>query len=523
MPSTALWLPTSSGRVFYANTVYLDLIGATGVNDVRPIERVFIGDPDVSEAIYRLLKAAREGRRLQEEVRIAAATTQPARWLRLRVRPLGESKNDARMTVWSIADVTRDRERQENVFQELQHAIDYLDHAPAGFFSADSAGDIVYLNATLATWLDHDLAQVGAGSLKLADIVAGEGAALLTTLNAAPGEVKTEVLDLDLKTRGGKPVPARLFHKVAFGADGLAGASRTLVLNRAKDDGSDSAARRGSALHAILPEHADGDRHGRQERPHRAQQRPLRIGLRGHAQARRAVDPVGGGRARPPGAGSFDPQGGRRPGRYRAGRGRARRQQRALGDFLRVGGGGRGARRRGGHRLCARDHHPADAGKPGLPAAKDGVGRPACRRHRARFQQCAVGHHDGDRFPAQRAQADRSVVPGHHPDQAERQSRRGAGAAIAGVLAQADAAAAGARPQRDAQRPDHAVAPADRREGHLDPGVWPRSLAGEGGHLPVGAGGRQSRGQCARRHAGRRQAHHTHHQRAGHRKRRALL
>ncbi|MGH6666115.1 MAG: response regulator, partial [Pseudolabrys sp.] len=82
---------------------------------------------------------------------------------------------------------------------------------------------------------------VGTGSLKLGDIVAGEGAALLTTLNAAPGEVKTEVLDLDLKTRAGKPVPVRLYHKVAFGADGAAGASRTLVLNRAKDDGSDSA------------------------------------------------------------------------------------------------------------------------------------------------------------------------------------------------------------------------------------------------------------------------------------------
>jgi two-component system cell cycle sensor histidine kinase/response regulator CckA len=143
------------------------------------------------------------------------------------------------MTVWSIADVTRDRERQENVFQELQHAIDYLDHAPAGFFSVDAAGDIVYLNATLAAWLDQDLAQVGVGSLKLTDIVAGEGAALLSTLTAAPSEVKTEVVDLDLKTRGGKPVPVRLFHKVAFGADGTPGVSRTLVLNRAKDDGSD--------------------------------------------------------------------------------------------------------------------------------------------------------------------------------------------------------------------------------------------------------------------------------------------
>ncbi|HEY5167423.1 MAG TPA: response regulator [Pseudolabrys sp.] len=227
------------GRVFYANATYLELIGASDNNDVRPIERVFIGDPDVSESIYRLLKAARESRRLQEEVRIPGAAGEAGRWLRMRVRPLGEGNRDARLTVWSIADVTRDRERQENVFQELQHAIDYLDHAPAGFFSVDAAGDIVYLNATLASWLDHDLAQVGVGSLKLTDIVAGEGAALLTTLNAAPGEVKTEVLDLDLKTRSGKPVPVRLFHKVAFGADGAPGVSRTLVLNRARDDGTD--------------------------------------------------------------------------------------------------------------------------------------------------------------------------------------------------------------------------------------------------------------------------------------------
>ena len=227
----------TAGRVFYANTAYLDLIGPADASDVRPIERVFIGDPDASESIYRLLKAAREGRRLQEEVRVSGGKT--GRWLRMCVRPLGASKHEARLTVWSIADITRERERQENVFKELQHAIDYLDHAPAGFFSVDAAGDIIYLNATLADWLDHDLAQVGAGSLKLTDIVAGEGAALLTTFNAAPGEVKTEVLDLDLKTRGGKPVPVRLFHKVAFGADGTPGTSRTLVLNRARDDGTD--------------------------------------------------------------------------------------------------------------------------------------------------------------------------------------------------------------------------------------------------------------------------------------------
>jgi two-component system, cell cycle sensor histidine kinase and response regulator CckA len=229
----------AGGRVIHANPAYLRLTEAAGPGDVRPVERVFMGDPVVSEAVYRLLKAAREGRRGQEEVRIGAHKGEAARWLRIRVRPLGEDKQQSRMTVWSLADVTRELERHENVFQELQQAIDYLDHAPAGFFSAEANGHVGYLNATLANWLDHDLAQVGSGGLKLDDILAGEGAALLTTLAAVPGDVKTEILDIDLKTRGGRTIPARLFHKVAFGADGTPGASRTLVLNRSRDGGID--------------------------------------------------------------------------------------------------------------------------------------------------------------------------------------------------------------------------------------------------------------------------------------------
>ncbi len=227
------------GRVVYANAAYLDLIDASDANDMRPVERAFIGDADASEVIYRLLKAAKEGRRLEEEVRIAGRKGRPARWLRFKIRPLGNTRRDARLTVWSLADVTAERDRQENVFQILQHSIDYLDHAPAGFFSADAKGDIVYLNATLADWLDQDLAQVGSGGLKLADLVAGDGAALLTTLRGAPGEVKTEVLDLDLRTRSGRTLPVRVLHKLAYGSDGTPGASRTLVLNRALDDGTD--------------------------------------------------------------------------------------------------------------------------------------------------------------------------------------------------------------------------------------------------------------------------------------------
>jgi two-component system cell cycle sensor histidine kinase/response regulator CckA len=226
----------SRGHVVYTNAAYLALTGAATPQDARPVERVFIGNPDVSEAVFRLLKAAREGKRQQEEVRVAGAEGAHGRWLRMRVRPLGQSKREAKFAVWSIADITRDRERQEDVFQELQHAIEYLDHAPCGFFSVNAAGDLVYVNATLANWLDHDLAEIGNGGLKLTDIVSGDGASLLTSIVPVPGEVKTEVFDIDLRMRGGKTMPVRLYHKLAFGADGVPGASRTLVISRARDE-----------------------------------------------------------------------------------------------------------------------------------------------------------------------------------------------------------------------------------------------------------------------------------------------
>jgi two-component system cell cycle sensor histidine kinase/response regulator CckA len=226
----------SRGHVVYSNAAYLALTGAATPQDARPVERVFIGNPDVSEAVFRLLKAAREGKRQQEEVRVAGTDGTHGRWLRMRVRPLGQSKREAKFAVWSIADITRDRERQEDVFQELQHAIEYLDHAPCGFFSVNASGDLVYVNATLANWLDHDLAEIGNGGLKLTDIVSGDGASLLTSIVPVPGEVKTEVFDIDLRMRGGKTMPVRLYHKLAFGADGAPGASRTLVISRARDE-----------------------------------------------------------------------------------------------------------------------------------------------------------------------------------------------------------------------------------------------------------------------------------------------
>jgi two-component system cell cycle sensor histidine kinase/response regulator CckA len=220
------------GKVIYANATYLAFAGAGTTGDPKSIERLFSGPPEVTEAVYRLAKAAREGRNQVEEIRMTPALTGGGEvgWYRVRVRALERSGRT--LSLWSVADRTREREKQENVFQELQHAIDYLDHAPAGFLSAEADGQVVYLNATLAGWLGLDIAQLGPEGITLNDIVSGGGAALLAGTVGAPGTVSTETIDLDLKRSGGRSLPVRLFHSVAFAADGTRGPSRTLVLNR---------------------------------------------------------------------------------------------------------------------------------------------------------------------------------------------------------------------------------------------------------------------------------------------------
>ena len=111
------------------------------------------------------------------------------------------------------------------------------------------------------------------------DLVAGDGAALLTTLRAAPGEVKTEVLDLDLRTRNGRTLPVRLFHKLAFGADGTAGRLAHAGAQSRPRRRHRSAARRRNPLHAVLPPHADGDRDRRPRRRRGAHQSAVRAAV----------------------------------------------------------------------------------------------------------------------------------------------------------------------------------------------------------------------------------------------------
>ncbi|MCA1405151.1 response regulator [Ensifer sp. IC3342] len=236
------------GRIIYANAAYGALTGAKSAAGVQSLETILSRNREATEAIYRLTNGLHEGKKGHEEFRLlkplanGASIASGAHWFRLKARvlPLEDSDRNP-LYLWQIADITAERDDQERFFKELQNAIDYLDHAPAGFFSAGRKGEIFYINATLADWLGIDLTKFQPGSTTIADVVAGEGLALVQSVQAEPGLKKTKVLDLDLRKTNGQSLPVRLIHRVSSTRDGAPGESRTIVMSREDDDGDQSA------------------------------------------------------------------------------------------------------------------------------------------------------------------------------------------------------------------------------------------------------------------------------------------
>ncbi len=246
------------GQIVYANQSYAMMTGIAEADGVRSLDHVLTAQPDASDAIYRLTNAVRDGLSGQEEIRLSKGLTNDLAnsragdghgallpvWYRIKARPIDAGPDyQGPLTAWQIADISDERGEQERFFQELQEAINHLDHAPAGFFSSDARGRIIYLNATLAEWLGVDLTTFTPGSIALHEIVAGSGMALINAVKPEPGSSRNTVIDLDLIKRNGQSLAVRFYHRVQVTRDGTRGTTRTIVLDRAEGDTSSAALR----------------------------------------------------------------------------------------------------------------------------------------------------------------------------------------------------------------------------------------------------------------------------------------
>ncbi|TIW20341.1 MAG: response regulator [Mesorhizobium sp.] len=238
--SQGLLVTDTKARIIYANRAYADMTGASSAADLKTVEGLLSDVPEASMTIYRLASGLRDGQAGDGEFRLAQSIrpgAEPgAHWYRTRARAFNVPGQRLPMLAWQLADISQERAEQERFFLDLQKAIDHLDHAPAGFFSADQEGRVTYINATLAEWLGIDLASFTPGAVTLPEIVAGDGMALVRSVKADPGTTRNAVIDLDLTTMTGEALPVRFMHRVSASREGVGGPTRTIVLNRTQGE-----------------------------------------------------------------------------------------------------------------------------------------------------------------------------------------------------------------------------------------------------------------------------------------------
>jgi two-component system, cell cycle sensor histidine kinase and response regulator CckA len=232
-------LADDKGRVISSNGAYVALLSKAGLSRTVGMDVLYAGYPDFAEPVYQLAQAARAGKTLHRDLRVAAHSSVPgasateARWLRLSVFPAGPAAQPSQSTLWRLTDITADRNTQESAFARLQFIITYLDHAPVGFFSTLPDGKVDYVNATLADWLGLDLAEAHGGKIVLPSLVGTDLATQLSSVQPSKNGSHTEQFSGFLPRRNGQPLAVDIVHRTDFDGEGRALPFRSMVLRKA--------------------------------------------------------------------------------------------------------------------------------------------------------------------------------------------------------------------------------------------------------------------------------------------------
>lgn len=168
----AIALTDSTGNILFCNQAFKNIENyKSGINCFALLAR----SSQSEKFLYRLKNNTTSKKTIQEEIRLETSlflktdnSDLNAFWYNISIKSI--TQNHSHNMIWSIKDITNDRNGHEMFFQNLQEAINNLDQAPAGFISINKSGKIIYLNATFASWIALDLAAFEVGKVDFNDI-----------------------------------------------------------------------------------------------------------------------------------------------------------------------------------------------------------------------------------------------------------------------------------------------------------------------------------------------------------------
>lgn len=207
----------ADGNFLYWNPAFEKMFGRSEAGPRAALETAVSGDPEASQALFRLMRAAERGEGRREDIRLRPTTSgQRPSWIRVAVRPFaspdrgGDASNKDMLALWQITDVSKDKEREAQKIGNLEAALAAFDTMPAGFMAISGEGTITHVNTSFETWLGHEPRTLRTRAMKLSDIAGDEGSNLLGTL-ASETDAERRMIDLDLTRADGRIAPLTLF------------------------------------------------------------------------------------------------------------------------------------------------------------------------------------------------------------------------------------------------------------------------------------------------------------------------
>ncbi len=209
----AYLISAPDGAVLGINQAARGLLDGRRVRDLADVEAFLAPDAEALTRFQRLRRNAERGAPFSGEIRRARADGQACWWL-ISAEPL-ERRG---LLLWRITDITTQREMEALLREEQVKLVDFMDHAPVGFYSVDGDGRFVFVNATLARWLGVEAAALVREDHRLHQFLlappAGAPAYALTEEDGGPGSV-----DVLMVGRDGRHIHASVAQTVVRGEE----------------------------------------------------------------------------------------------------------------------------------------------------------------------------------------------------------------------------------------------------------------------------------------------------------------
>ena len=156
------------GRIAYANTAYRELFPLAHERPMPAIAAA-LADPDAMPDFERLRSRAAQGARAIAALPLRYSRGSAVGWFTISVNPIAGRPG---YSFWDIQDITARHEMEALIRDERNKLVEFLNDAPVGFYSVDSAGRFLFVNQTLAEWLGSTPAEIVGSDARLHDFLA---------------------------------------------------------------------------------------------------------------------------------------------------------------------------------------------------------------------------------------------------------------------------------------------------------------------------------------------------------------